>query len=166
MIARASSGSRSSISSIEPLMSANSAVTVLRSPSPIAESAVPSLIRIRVLSAAGFTGAPSGAVHCPQNLKPGGFSKRHLGQTSASALVHCPQNLIPSGFSKPHFEQRILSGVSLQVLSPSSRASASLRSAKFEAFGEPAVNLGEHRAHLVVLTLPPKQAGKAGCCAQ
>ena len=32
-IARASSGSRSSINSIEPLMSANSAVTVLRSPS-------------------------------------------------------------------------------------------------------------------------------------
>jgi len=33
MIARASSGSRSSISSIDPLMSANNAVTVLRSPS-------------------------------------------------------------------------------------------------------------------------------------
>ena len=32
-IARASSGSRSSINSVEPLMSANSAVTVLRSPS-------------------------------------------------------------------------------------------------------------------------------------
>src|SRR5260370_41717122 len=32
-MARASSGSRSSISSIDPLMSANSAVTVLRSPS-------------------------------------------------------------------------------------------------------------------------------------
>jgi hypothetical protein len=49
----------------------------------------------------------SGAVHCPQNLKPGGFSKWHLGQTSASGAVHWPQNLIPPGFSKPHFEQRI-----------------------------------------------------------
>ncbi len=37
MIARASSGSRSSISSVEPLMSANSAVTVLRSPSIVME---------------------------------------------------------------------------------------------------------------------------------
>ena len=38
MIARASSGSRSSINSVEPLMSANSAVTVLRSPSIVVEA--------------------------------------------------------------------------------------------------------------------------------
>jgi hypothetical protein len=37
-IARASSGSRSRISSVEPLMSANSAVTVLRSPSIVVET--------------------------------------------------------------------------------------------------------------------------------
>ena len=38
MIARASSGSSSRISSVEPLMSAKSAVTVLRSPSPATAS--------------------------------------------------------------------------------------------------------------------------------
>jgi len=37
-MARASSGSRSSISSIEPLISANNAVTVLRSPSIVVEA--------------------------------------------------------------------------------------------------------------------------------
>jgi hypothetical protein len=43
----------------------------------------------------------------PQNLKPRGFSKLHVGQIRASGVVHCPQNFIPSGFSKPHLEQRI-----------------------------------------------------------
>jgi hypothetical protein len=38
MMALASSGSRSCASSVEPLMSANSAVTVLRSPSTTSES--------------------------------------------------------------------------------------------------------------------------------
>ena len=47
--ARASSGSRSSISSIEPLMSANSAVTVLRSPSS-ASAAASGFTRIAELS--------------------------------------------------------------------------------------------------------------------
>jgi hypothetical protein len=37
----------------------------------------------------------------------GGFSKEHLGQSSASGLVHCPQNFIPSGLSQPQLEQRI-----------------------------------------------------------
>jgi hypothetical protein len=52
-------------------------------------------------------GAFRGAVHCPQNLNPGGFSKRHLGQISTSGLVHCPQNFIPAGLSNPHLPQRI-----------------------------------------------------------
>jgi len=104
-IARASSGSMSSIRSIEPLISANNAVTVLRSPSTASASAAASPIRTD--GTIFCSNAESGEVHCPQNLKPGGFSKRHLGQTSASGAVHCPQNFIPPGFSNPHFEQRI-----------------------------------------------------------
>src|SRR5690348_9956089 len=107
MIVRASSGSKSCSSSVEPLISANSAVTVLRSPSTAPASVATSPIRT---DGAAFTSdAESGAVHCPQNLKPGGFSERHLGQTKASGAVHWPQNFILSGFSKPHFEQRIKS---------------------------------------------------------
>jgi hypothetical protein len=47
MIARATSGSRFSINSVEPLMSANNAVTVLRSPSGrVAESGYSGVRRI------------------------------------------------------------------------------------------------------------------------
>src|SRR6266852_7431702 len=106
-IVRATSGSRSRINSVEPLISANSAVTLLRSPSTgcgpsIARTVVDDLGR----SGIGDPGTSS-VVHCPQNLNPVGFSKRQLGQTSASAAVHCPQNFIPSGLSKPHLEHRI-----------------------------------------------------------
>jgi hypothetical protein len=55
MIARASSGSRSRISSVEPLMSANNAVTVLRSPSSVGEA---SSATTRT-AAAGFDAAAS-----------------------------------------------------------------------------------------------------------
>src|SRR5215471_5661105 len=105
-ILRASSGSRSSINSIEPLMSAKSAVTVLRSPSRAAGLSVSGIL-------IGFDGSglaepePSGVVHWPQNLNPRGFSNPHLGHTCASEVVHCPQNFIPPGLSKPHLEQRI-----------------------------------------------------------
>src|SRR5439155_12077399 len=90
-----------------PLMSANNAVTVLRSPSSSSGLAISRTV-INDLDRWG-TGAPgtSSVVHCPQNLNPGGFSKRQFGQTNASAVVHCPQNFIPSGLSKPHWEQRI-----------------------------------------------------------
>jgi len=62
-MARASSGSRSSIRSIEPLMSANSAVTVLRSPSNAAAgwSVVISLVdagRVVLLTDRGDEAAP------------------------------------------------------------------------------------------------------------
>src|SRR5262249_9916041 len=124
-MARASSGSRSSINSIEPLMSANSAVTVLRSPSTASAFGASSAIWRD--HAVFISGAKSDAVHCPQNLKPGGFSKRHLGQINASGLVHCPQNFIPSGFSNPHFEQRISASLPLELYGPSDARSCSPR---------------------------------------
>src|SRR5947209_2886432 len=107
IMARASSGSSSAINSDEPLMSANSAVAVFRSPS---RAAGPSIVQMVVgtFEDPGLDESePRAVVHCPQNLNPGGFSKWQLGHTSASGVVHCPQNFIPPGLSKPHFEQRI-----------------------------------------------------------
>jgi hypothetical protein len=89
-------------------MSANTAVTVLRSPSNDALSSESLIMMggLEVSSRSAWGPDDSAVVHCPQNLKPGGFSKLHFGQTSARAVVHWPQNLIPAGFSNPHFEQR------------------------------------------------------------
>src|SRR5216683_6125910 len=114
IIALASSGSRSSISSIEPLMSANKAVTVLRSPSAIVEVSVCSAVT-------GMSGAfqenagdcalaflaESAAPQSPQNRFTGGLSAPHLGQRFANCAPQSPQNFLPARFSLPHFEQRI-----------------------------------------------------------
>jgi hypothetical protein len=113
MIARASSGSRSSINSIDPLMSANSTVTVLRSPSRFCEA---SSATNRTAGGGFAATAPlvvipasprSAAAHWPQKSNPGGFSNEHLGQIRPSAVRHFPQNFMPAGLSNSHFEQRI-----------------------------------------------------------
>src|SRR5215471_12498010 len=115
IIARASSGSRSSINSVEPLMSANSAVTVLRSPSVSAaeDSVALKLIEAGVLALADWLeavapAAPTSAVaHCPQKSAAGEFSNPHFAQRRLNGAAHCSQNLSPSGFSAPQLEQRI-----------------------------------------------------------
>jgi homeodomain-containing protein len=74
-------GSRSSINSIEPLISANSAVTVLRSPSSGAEASCGSGPRRTEPRATGDAEAselraacpPSAAAHCAQNFASGAF---------------------------------------------------------------------------------------------
>jgi len=96
------------MSSIEPLMSANSTVTVLRSPSTPSVASALGRVRGDFADPAALVPDVNGVVHWPQNLNWGGFSERHLGQMSASAAVHCPQNFIPPGFSKPHSQQRIV----------------------------------------------------------
>jgi len=124
-MARASSGSRSSISSIEPLMSAKSTVTILRSPwiaSPAGCSDV-----TRIAGALGFgaecLGAMAGAAvsiraapHSPQKSSPGSFEALHCGQRRASGPPHFAQNFRPcqesseshpSRLSAPQFEQRM-----------------------------------------------------------
>src|SRR5215472_12234962 len=109
-MARASSGSRSSISSIDPLMSANSAVTVLRSPSGTSlGSAATRMLDDPGLDAPapGEPWADSEAPQLPQNLNEGLFSEPHCGHLAESASPHPPQNLFPAGFSVAHFEQRI-----------------------------------------------------------
>src|SRR5215469_16278204 len=117
MMARASLGSRCSISSMEPLISANNAVTVFRSPSDTSDASVaPGVIRISgaLASALGDGAAPgcalpgSGEPHSPQNFLPGGFSELQLGQRLSSGAPQSPQNLLPAGLSLPHFEQRII----------------------------------------------------------
>src|SRR5215469_1176788 len=115
-MARACSGSRSCWSSVEPLMSANRAVTVLRSPSNSADawSAVLWLIDSGNSSLAmGRRGDPapgddfSGPAHSPQKRAAGEFSNPHFAQRCLNGAAHCSQNFSPSGFSAPHFEQRI-----------------------------------------------------------
>src|ERR1700675_4999408 len=116
MIARASSGSRSSINSVEPLMSANKAVTVLRSPSSVAEasgcSGVTRILGAGLGGAEGATAAaiavPSGLPQSPQNFFSGGFSAPHCPHRFASGAPQSPQNRLLAGFSAPHFAQRIV----------------------------------------------------------
>src|SRR5215472_17856892 len=112
MIALASSGSRSSISSIEPLMSANNAVTVLRSPSNDAGKASG---LIRISGSAVFVGSVGTAgggdrdvPHSPQKSSPGSLDAPHFGQRRASGPPHFAQNLRSARLSLPHLEQRIL----------------------------------------------------------
>src|SRR5215468_4185920 len=86
MMARASSGSSPSSSSIEPLMSTNSDVTVFRS-------------------------SRRGAV-VPPSSKPAAA----LPATPISALPQSPQNLLSGGFAAPQFPQRIVSGCAESIL--------------------------------------------------
>src|SRR5215469_2838328 len=99
-MARASSGSRSSIRSIEPLMSAKSAVTVLRSPSIFSADAV-SVIRTD-LSLGAFRDAaayaPSDVPHSSQNLAPGLFLEPHFGHEASIGAAHSWQTSRPHDF--------------------------------------------------------------------
>src|ERR1700720_4824291 len=116
MMARASSGSRSRINSVEPLMSANSAVTVLRSPSIVPASAEfcsgatctpganPGDDEVTAAAPASFV---SGAPHLPQKSDVGGVSALHFAQCFARAFPHFAQKLFVEGLFVPHFEQRI-----------------------------------------------------------
>src|SRR5215472_12066698 len=81
---RASSGSRSSISSIEPLISAKRAVTVLRSPSA---------------ASAWFVAETSGSAESPLDLMT-------LVPDAENFEPHLRQNLEPDGLLMPHEQQR------------------------------------------------------------
>jgi len=92
-------------------MSANSAVTVLRSPS-ISSVAWTALLNRRGawLCAGRDRGAdaPIAAPHSPHNLSPGWTPAPHFGQHTTRGLPQFVQNLPPSRLSLPHFEQRML----------------------------------------------------------
>src|SRR3984893_4519074 len=109
MMARASSGSRSRSSSVEPLMSANSAVTVLRSPSATLATAASSAARTGGADGGRIVdfvvAGVRGAAHLPQNRAAGEFSNPHCEHRELNGAAHCSQNLSPAGFSAPQFEQ-------------------------------------------------------------
>src|SRR5215469_18782399 len=117
MTARASSGSSSRTNSVEPLISANSAVTVLRSPSMAGKaSACWGVMRISFVVEDGITAeskpgrviAASAVPQSAQNLALAEVSAPHCGQRIASGLPHSAQNRLPDKLSAPHFEQRIV----------------------------------------------------------
>src|SRR6266849_3548014 len=154
IIARASSGSRSRINSVEPLISANSAVTVLRSPSIVSEvcSSDPMRTPSAAFAAEGLppsatTSVPSALPQSAQNFAPGALSELHFEQRFESGLPHSAQNFLPGIPSVPHFEQRILCSQLVEQRLGISQVGG------VEAFGEPAVDFGEHRARLVATTL-------------
>src|SRR5246127_2642083 len=123
MIERASSGSRSSINSVEPLISANSAVTVLRSPSIPSDAAASAATRIcdlgeeTVVEAAAFVG-PTAAPHFLQNRAPGLTDALHAGQINSSFAPHSSQNEASTGLSWLQDGQRIGSPVAPITTTP------------------------------------------------
>src|SRR5215831_3367848 len=140
-MARASSGSRSSINSIEPLMSAKSTVTVLRSPSAFSNAVVSA---IRIGSSVDFLTdvGPDAAIAAPhflQNRAPGLNSALHTGQTSSSFDPHCSQKAASGGLSvlqEGHCMGLVAQLVELRL--------SVLQIRCFEALGEPIVDLSEH----------------------
>src|SRR5208283_1637726 len=117
MIARASSGSRSCSSSVEPLMSANSAVTVLRSPPETSAATGPATTLISApapapgggtwLEAAAPLPAGNGAPQPPQYFSSGSFDAPHREHFAVSGEPHSAQKRRPSRLPFPHLAQRI-----------------------------------------------------------
>jgi hypothetical protein len=91
-------------------MSANSIVTVLRSPSSEA-SGVSALARIGEFAAEVRSDLPpslsSGFAHSMQNLAVREFSVPQEAQRRVNGDAHSPQNFARSGLSAPQFQQRI-----------------------------------------------------------
>src|SRR5215472_14346778 len=111
-MARASSGSRSSIRSIEPLMSANRAVTVLRSPSKFSGADI-SVTRVGVsfefaTSDATVGSARKAAPQESQNFASVRFSAPHEAHLGENLAPHLSQKRAPSRLSAPHFAQRMV----------------------------------------------------------
>src|SRR5712692_4919401 len=153
MIARASSGSRSSISSVEPLMSANNAVTVLRSPSIASEVCRSGAMRTPPVTSAAdglplsaTASVPSALPQSAQNFAPSALSELQFEQRFDSGLPHSAQNFLPGIPSVPHFEQRILRSPLIE------QSLGTLQIDGVETFGEPTIDFREHRARLVALT--------------
>jgi hypothetical protein len=91
------------------LISANSAVTVLRSPSRWSGAGFSTTRSGASCDCFGKVsgGCPSGAAHSPQKSSSGSFEALQRGHKRASGAAHFPQNLRPSRLSLPHFEQRM-----------------------------------------------------------
>src|SRR5215469_17737445 len=140
MIARASSGSRSRSSSVEPLMSANNAVTVLRSPSRFSGVGASATRTVRSMDflVVGAAVDPIGRPHFLQNRAPGLITLLHAGQVSPSFEPHCSQNAASDGLSVLHETHSI----DLSAEFPQERLGL-LQVGGVEAFGEPVVHFGQ-----------------------
>jgi hypothetical protein len=125
-------------------MSANSAVTVLRSPSIVVEV---SCSRVTLITgaidpsdepiAADVALPDSAAPQSSQNADEGAFSAPHFAQLRDSGLPHAAQNFLAVVLSVPQFEQRIgLLRAGCYLANSSNSALASLRS----AVSKPSVN--------------------------
>jgi hypothetical protein len=90
-------------------MSANKAVTVLRSPSNACGSGGSAATRTSDFVAEPLLDADevgsSEVPHCPQNLNAAGLSNPHFEHLLPSGAAQLPQNFIPCGFSVPQLEQ-------------------------------------------------------------
>ncbi len=108
-IARASSGSRSCSSSVEPLMSANSAVTVLRSPSIFSAAASSTRIAdsFACFGEAPLAVPPIAVPQESQNFASSRFSAPHDEHVGESRAPHLSQNFALSRLFVSQFEQRI-----------------------------------------------------------
>jgi len=129
-------------------MSANSAVTVLRSPSicwEIESRSVATLIwyeEIGLVLADAGRAAPTAVPHFLQNRAPKLSDALHAGQASSSFDPHDSQNEASAGLSLLHFAQSI--GLPVQFIKQ--RLSV-FQIGGVEALGEPPVDVGEqHRA--------------------
>src|SRR5262245_49578981 len=105
---------------MEPLMSAKSIVTVLRSPSSdVSEISAPTHIDVPASDARpNLPASSSGFAHSMQNLVVREFSVRQEGQWRVNGDAHSPQNFAWTGFSAPHFEQRIGPSPRLELCRP------------------------------------------------
>src|SRR5262249_16110836 len=157
-MARASSGSRSSIRSIDPLMSAKSIVTVLGSPSRIslfsaaARSAAEPTAVVEFFAKLPGTRSESDAPQSPQKKFSLGFSAPHSRQRPPSRSPHLPQNFLFSGFSVPHFVQRSLGSQFVE------QRFGVLEVGGVDALGEPVVDFGEHHARFVAASSVAQQS--------
>jgi len=130
-------------------MSANSAVTVFRSPSTFSAAGV-SPTRIGEsfgFFADGAGGFPSAAAHSPQNFAVGAFSYPHCAQRFLKGAAHSLQNFCSAGFSAPHAEH-FMSRTQLVE-----QRLGVLQVGGVEALGEPVVDIGEHRVSFGALAL-------------
>src|SRR6266481_713628 len=139
---------------------------VLRSPSVAAESATvcsdvtrtDGVEEVRAVDLNWF--AASAAAQSPQNFAVGAFSYPHFAQRFLKGAAHSLQNLCSAGFSAPHVEQFTSR---TQLVEQRLRV---FQISGVEALGEPAVDLGQHRARFVATALFIEQPDEARRCAQ
>ena len=104
-----------------------------------------------------LAGALRGTAHSPQYFAVGAFWNPHFTQCLLKGTAHSLQNFIPSGFSAPQFEQRIFPSGRHSISHLVKQCLGVFQVGGVEAFGQPVVDLGQHRASLVAFALLREQ---------